>query len=145
MRAVNQYSLDAENLAGWSYGELGERSRRQASTRSRQTGALSKRILALGGLGVDGEALPLPPLAVNKGPREMLDGQLGNERAALPGLHDAINAARDAGDGLSRELFETILAEGEDQVDWLEVQVFMIRELGIENYLAAQAGAQGRG
>ena len=142
LRAVNQYALDGEILAGWSYRDLGRRSRRQATAKRQQAEALSKRILALGGAPCAGcAALPI----AGKNAKDLLDSQLGRERAALSCLHDAISAARDAGDGSSLELLETILAEGEEQVDWLEVQLFMIREIGVENFLAAQIGAQGNG
>jgi bacterioferritin len=42
------------------------------------------------------------------------------------------------GDNGSRDLFEKILVDEEEHVDWLEAQLFMIKEVGIENYLSKQ-------
>ena len=138
---ADRYRLDARILAGWSYGELAERSQRQFGIGNRRTEALAQRILALGGIPVAGRSV-FPRAAESA--RELLDDQLRSERAALSGLHNAVTAARMAGDSESCELFETILGEREDQVDWLEGQMYTIHELGIENYLAAQRrGGQG--
>jgi bacterioferritin len=53
-------------------------------------------------------------------------------------LNEAIKTATEAKDGGSRELFEKILVDEEHHVDWLEAQLHMIKEIGIENYLATQ-------
>ena len=50
----------------------------------------------------------------------------------------AIRIARDEGDNASRELFERILKEEEQHVDWLEAQLHQIKELGYERYLSQQ-------
>jgi bacterioferritin len=43
-----------------------------------------------------------------------------------------------AGDNGSRELMEKILVDEEHHIDWLEGQLFMIKEMTYENYLAQQ-------
>ena len=45
---------------------------------------------------------------------------------------------RDAGDNASRELFERLLKDEEDHVDWLEAQLHQIKEIGYERYLSQQ-------
>ncbi len=41
-------------------------------------------------------------------------------------------------DNGTRALLETILKDEEGHVDWLEAQLGMIKEIGVENYLARQ-------
>lgn len=63
-------------------------------------------------------------------------------------LHDGIAVCNEAGDHVSRELLERILADEESHVDWIEAQLHLIREVGHENYLAQQiynAGGGGGG
>ena len=55
-----------------------------------------------------------------------------------PSEHGAIKDARDAGDNASRALFEEILIDEEEHVDYLEGQLHAIGQMGIENYLAQQ-------
>jgi len=52
----------------------------------------------------------------------------------------AVQIAREEGDNASRELFERLLKDEEEHVDWLEAQVHQISELGYERYLTQQIG-----
>jgi len=49
-----------------------------------------------------------------------------------------VRTARDEGDNASRELFERLLKDEEEHVDWLEAQVYQINEIGYERYLSQQ-------
>ena len=44
----------------------------------------------------------------------------------------------EAGDNVTRELFESILKDEEEHIDWLEAQRDQIEHYGMENYLANQ-------
>ena len=44
----------------------------------------------------------------------------------------------EAGDNASRELFERLLKDEEAHVDWLEAQLYQIKEIGYERYLSQQ-------
>ena len=50
----------------------------------------------------------------------------------------AVETARDEGDNASRELFERLLKDEEEHVDWLEAQLHQIHEIGYERYLSQQ-------
>ncbi len=56
----------------------------------------------------------------------------------LKQLNDAIRVATDVGDNASRALFEQILGDEEEHVDYLEGQLHAIGQMGMENYLAQQ-------
>jgi bacterioferritin len=70
--------------------------------------------------------------------RAQLENDLSLELEAIPRLNKAVKAAVEVGDNGSRELFEKILVDEEHHVDFLEAQLYMIREMGYENYLAQQ-------
>ena len=66
--------------------------------------------------------------------------QAQREDSALfaPRLNEGIELCRAKGDNNSRHLLETILHEEEEHVDWLEAQMSLIEQVGIQNYLAQQ-------
>jgi bacterioferritin len=57
---------------------------------------------------------------------------------ALPRLNEAIKFATEKKDNASRKLFEEILVDEEQHVDYLEGQLHAIDEIGLDNYLAQQ-------
>ena len=46
----------------------------------------------------------------------------------------------EAGDNTSRQLIETILADEEHHIDWLEAQLGLIKSLSLETYLSQKLG-----
>jgi bacterioferritin len=45
----------------------------------------------------------------------------------------------------SRELLASILVESEEHVDWLETQLSLINDVGLQNYLQSQMGEHEEG
>jgi len=73
--------------------------------------------------------------------REQLDNDLVMELAAVAYLQRGIAAARSAGDNGTEDLMTRILVAEEADVDWIEAQLELIRQLGEQNYLAQQLTA----
>ena len=67
--------------------------------------------------------------------QQQLEADLALEINAVAMYNKAIQAAREAGDDQSRELFSKLLKDEEEHVDWLEAQVHQIKEMGYERYL----------
>jgi bacterioferritin len=78
------------------------------------------------------------PIKVGRNVKAQLENDLALELAAVKQLNGAIKIATEAGDNASRALFEEILEDEEEHVDYLEGQMHAIGEMGIENYLAQQ-------
>ena len=133
--AINQYMLHAEMCENWGYKKLSALVKKQSIGEMKHAEALIERILFLEGTAQMSE---LFHLRIGQNVKEQFENDLALELEALPRLNAAIKVATEVGDNGSRELFEKILVDEEHHVDWLEAQLHMIREVGIENYLASQ-------
>lgn len=144
LTAINQYFLHAEMLKNWGYLKLYKYTRKESIEEMMHAEALMERILFLDGSPVMTETFAL---RIGKTVKEQFENDLKLEMEALPRLNEAIKVATEVKDNGSRDLFEKILVDEEEHVDWLEAQLHMIKEVGIENYLATQihadAGAKG--
>jgi bacterioferritin len=73
-----------------------------------------------------------------KNVKDQLESDLALEIHAVEMYNRASAIAREEGDNASRELFERLLKDEEEHVDWLEAQLHQIREMGYERYLSQQ-------
>ena len=80
----------------------------------------------------------LMKLTVGQNVREQLESDLKLEIGAVAMYNRAVQVAREEGDNASRELFERLLKDEEEHVDWLEAQLYQIYEMGYERYLSQQ-------
>ena len=69
-------------------------------------------------------------------PKAVVQRSRGVSKRLNDGVH-ICSAQNDAG---SRELLEHILVDEEHHIDWLEAQLELIKQMGIQNYLAQQIG-----
>jgi bacterioferritin len=135
LTAINQYFLHAEMLENWGYERLAKITKKESIEEMMHAEKLLHRMLYLDGSPNMGS---LFPLRIGQNVKQQFENDLALELEALPRLNKAINAAIEAGDNGSRELFEKILLDEEHHVDYLEAQLHLIQELGYENYLAQQ-------
>jgi bacterioferritin len=131
LTAINQYFLHAEMCHNWGYHGLGDYIKKQSIDEMKHAEALIERILFL-------DSTPtMEYLALNVGGnvQQQIEADLALEINAVAMYNKAIQAAREAGDDQSRELFSKLLKDEEEHVDWLEAQVHQIKEMGYERYL----------
>ena len=135
LTAINQYFLHAEMCEHWGYQKLAAFTRKESIEEMRHAEVLMERILYLDGTPTMHE---LFPLRIGRNVKEQIENDLQLEYEAVPRLNRGIELAQSVGDNGSRELLLKILTDEEHHVDYLEAQLHVIQEVGIENYLAQQ-------
>jgi bacterioferritin len=135
LTAINQYFLHAEMCENWHYDRLGEFIKKQSIGEMKHAEALIERILFLDGTPNLTKHIDL---TVGKNVKEQIESDLQLETQAVKMYNRAVETARLEADNASRELFERLLRDEEEHVDWLEAQVHQIKEMGYERYLSQQ-------
>jgi len=134
LTAINQYFVHAEMCHNWGYHRLGNYIRKQSIGEMKHAEELLERIIFLDGVP---KMDPLP-LTIGQDVKAQLRNDLDLELKAVVMYNEAVKVAREAGDNTSRELFERLLKDEEEHVDFLEAQHHQIEQLGFERYLARQ-------
>ena len=135
LTAINQYFLHAEMCHSWGYHKIGGYIKKQSIDEMRHAEKLIERLLFL-------DATPqmdYMELNVGGNVKAQLEADLKLEVNAVAMYNTAIKVSRDAGDDVSRELFSFLLKDEELHVDWIEMQLHQIKEIGYERYLSNQA------
>jgi len=135
LTAVNQYFIHARMNENWGYKKLAAYVRKESIEEMRHAQDLIDRILYF-----DGAPNMQKYLKINVGKTvpEQFQFDLEVEYQAVARFNKGIELARAQGDNGTRSLLETMLKDEEAHVDWLEAQLGMIKEMGVENYLAQQ-------
>ena len=70
--------------------------------------------------------------------KSILECDLKLEHQNHQAIKDGIKASEDLGDYVSRDLFASILKSEEDHIDWLETNLTLINNIGIERFIQSQ-------
>jgi len=135
LTAINQYMVHSEMCADWGYERLHDAIEKRAISEMKHAEKHIARILFLEGLPVVSE---LKAIHIGADVEAQLKHDWNAEAGAVKAYNDAVRLAVEVGDNGSRELLESILADEEDHIDWLEAQLDQIEQVGIQNYLAMQ-------
>jgi len=133
LTAINQYYIHYKMLENWGYGRLASVKRKESIEEMKHADKVIERILFLGGVP---NMQRLSPVKVGENVREMHEVDLQLELSAVERLNRAVAQSVSASDNGSRVLLDELLQEEEESVDYLEAQLQMIQDLGLENYLA---------
>ena len=142
LTAINQYWLHYRVLDTWGIYKLAEYERKESIEEMVHADRLADRILFLDGLP---NFQALHKLKVGESVREILEADLALEMEAIPLLREAAEYCQQVRDFTSGQLFEDILRNEEEHVDFLEKQFDMIVRMGIENYVQLNSAAAGEG
>ncbi|MCH8889666.1 MAG: bacterioferritin [Myxococcales bacterium] len=135
LTAINQYFIHHKMCENWGYERLAKKKREESIEEMKHADDIIGRILYFEGVP---NLQRLSPVRVGENPVEQHKLDLALETEAVDRLNKAIALCREKGDNGSRELLEDILVNEEESVDWLEAQLYIIEEIGKEQYLAEQ-------
>jgi bacterioferritin len=133
--AINQYFLHAEMCQNWGYERLYKHIKEQSIDEMKHAEEIIERILFLEGTPNMSEALAVK---IGGSVKQQLENDLSLEVDAVSMYNRHIRIAVEAGDNTSRDIFEKLLKDEEDHVDWLEAQLHQMGEIGMDKYLAQQ-------
>ena len=135
LTAINQYFLHASMYRNWGFERLYKKMYDESIEEMKHADALIARILFLEGTPTMSDALKI---AIGRSTKEMLENDLKLESEGLPELRQGIALCLEKGDNVTRDLLEKIMVDSEAHVHWLESQLALIKQVGVENYCAQQ-------
>ena len=133
LSAASTYFVHAKMRDNWGYPYLAKRAYDDSIDEMRHAEKLIERIIYFEGAP---NLQRLNRIRVGTGVTDQLGNELALEKATVEALVSAIALCREVGDDGSRLIFEPMLADGEESIDWLETQLDLIEKLGEQNYLA---------
>lgn len=142
LTAINQYFLHSRMLSDWGVSKLAKKEHEESIEEMHHADWLIERVLFLGGLP---NLQDLGKLHIGESVQEILECDLKLENIAIPLLRDAIQYCEQVRDYGSRDLFNKILHNEEEHVDYLETQFSLIERIGIERYTLLQSEANEKG
>lgn len=138
LSARDQYFVHSRQYEDLGYMRLYEQINHEMEHETEHADAILRRILFLGGKP---DMRPLP-FTAGETVEQMLEKDLQTEYTVRDNLKAAMALCENLGDYVTRDILLVQLRDTEeDHAYWLEKQLNLIEQMGLQNYLQAQMGA----
>ena len=135
LSSINQYFLHARMYESDGYGKLGKKTYQESIEEMKHADKLIKRILLIEGFP---NLQNLNKLQIGEGVEERLSADLSAERNGRAALVEGVLLCEQKQDYVSREILVDILDDTEEHIDFLETQLTVLSQVGLQNYLQSQ-------
>jgi len=133
LTAINQYFLHAKMQENWGFVKLAAHTKAESIEEMHHAEILTDRILFLEGLP---NFQRLFSLKIGQTLQEQFESDLAVEHDAVNRLRPGVEYMRSVSDVTSARIFEEILANEEEHIDYLETQLELLGRLGEALYIA---------
>jgi bacterioferritin len=137
LTSINQYWLHYRLLENWGYRALAKVWRKESMEEMEHADKLVDRIIFLDGFP---NMQVLDPLHIGQTVKEVLDCDLALEMTARALYQEAATHCHGVKDFVSRDLFEKLMSDEEEHIDFLETQLELVARLGLELYAQHHIG-----
>ena len=140
LTAVNQYWLHYRILEDWGYRDLAKKWREESIEEMRHADRFVERIIFLEGFP---NMQVLDPLRIGQSVEEVLQADLAAEYDARSLYLEAAQYCETVNDRVSKRLFEELAEDEEGHIDFLETQLELVKQLGVQLYAQKHVGGLG--
>jgi bacterioferritin len=131
LTAINQYWLHYRILDNWGLKNLAKKWKAESIEEMHHADKFAHRILFLDGFP---NMQVLDPLRIGQDVKEILEADLAAEVDARSLYQEAATYCHSVKDYVSRDLFEELMKDEEDHIDFLEEQLDLVAKLGVQLY-----------
>lgn len=135
LTSINQYFLHARLYDDKGFVKLGKKTYQESIGEMKHADMVIKRVLFLEGFP---NLQDLHKLKIGETVPEMLEADLAAELRGRETLVELVALAEKKADFVSRDLARQILDDTEEHIDFLETQLSVIGDVGLQNYLQSQ-------
>ncbi|WP_026481378.1 bacterioferritin [Ahrensia sp. 13_GOM-1096m] len=129
--AVNQYWLHYRLLDDWGFKKLANKERAESIEEMNHADKLVERIIFLEGFP---NLQSVAPLRIGQNVKEVLESDLAGEKEAWASYTKSREICEEAGDYVSKNLFEELIADEEGHIGFIETQLDLMSKIGEEKY-----------
>src|SRR5215510_12438466 len=140
LTAISQYWLHYRFLNNWGLLEMAKVWRKESIEEMEHADKLVERIIFFDGFP---NMQVLDPLHIGQNVKEILDCDLKAEYSARALYEKAATHCHSVKDYVTRDMFEKLMKDEEDHIDFLETQLELISKLGVELYSQHHIGKLG--